>query len=589
MAAGNALRDRRIRRERSVHDDRSVNERKRSGAEAMKRGKMVLETGRRLKKEAWFMALAGMLVFGSQSLASAAEAATEEAAEKMAAAEAVLPGDGTYEPDGFTWSGGSGRLSIECPSFTVDNGEVTAQIMFTSGKIIYVKVGDEQFEPVEQTEDASCFEVPVTLNEETDIIGCTTAMSVPHEVSYVIAVWYGEAAEAAGFTRETVEENDETEADTEEAGNAETSGAKAAADGAGESTDESVEIEGLTLTGQIDFQYARGVDIYTYEGGYRCIDVHRDGRQYLVVPEGASVPETAEDSMTVLQAPLEHTYVAATAVMALINAADALNHVSYSSLQADDWYVEAAAQAMQNGEIVYAGKYSAPDYEMLLSGACSLAVESTMILHSPDIQDMLEQLGIPVFVDWSSYEEHPLGRVEWIKVYGSLFDEEETAAAFFDEQASVMDELSDLESTGKTVAFFSVNSTGTVTVRTSGDYIAKMIELAGGSYVPENLTEEDGESGKSSMNITMEDFYSSCVDADYLVYNATIEDPISSLEELLGKNALFADFKAVQENHVWCTDRQLYQATDIVGQLMMDFHQMLTEDDADMTFLKKVE
>jgi iron complex transport system substrate-binding protein len=62
----------------------------------------------------------------------------------------------------------------------------------------------------------------------------------------------------------------------------------------------------------------------------------------------------------------------------------------------------------------------------------------------------------------------------------------------------------------------------------------------------------------------MEDFYAAAVDADYLIYNAAIDAPLNSLDDLLGKSALFADFKAVKDGNVWSTDRYLYQATDIV-------------------------
>ena len=85
----------------------------------------------------------------------------------------------------------------------------------------------------------------------------------------------------------------------------------------------------------------------------------------------------------------------------------------------------------------------------------------------------------------------------------------------------------------------------------------------------------------------MEEFYAAAVNADYLVYNASIEAPLYSINDLIGKNELFAGFKAVKEGQVWCTDRYLYQATDIVGQLIRDFHIMLTGgDESEITFLK---
>ena len=79
-------------------------------------------------------------------------------------------------------------------------------------------------------------------------------------------------------------------------------------------------------------------------------------------------------------------------------------------------------------------------------------------------------------------------------------------------------------------------------------------------------------------------------DADVLVYNASIEEPVHTVEDLLGKSSLFADFKAVQEGNVWCTDRYLYQATDRSGDLIRDLHRILTgQDTENLTFLKKVQ
>ena len=54
--------------------------------------------------------------------------------------------------------------------------------------------------------------------------------------------------------------------------------------------------------------------------------------------------------------------------------------------------VESAKKAMESGAMTFAGKYSEPDYEKIVDGDCKLAVESTMILHSPKVQEMIEDL-----------------------------------------------------------------------------------------------------------------------------------------------------------------------------------------------------
>ena len=196
-------------------------------------------------------------------------------------------------------------------------------------------------------------------------------------------------------------------------------------------------------------------------------------------------------------------------------------------------------------------------------------------------------LGVPVFVEYSSYESHPLGRTEWIRLYGAMLNREAQADAFFDAQAAVIDELRGFENTGKTVSYFYLSTDGSVVVRSSTDYVARMIDIAGGKYIFDDIG--DPESRRSTVSLTMEDFYAAAVDADYLIYNANVDDTVRDLDDLLGKSALLADFKAVKEGNVWCTGKYLYQATDIVGQLSTDIHWMLLGVDGEMTFLSRLE
>ena len=101
------------------------------------------------------------------------------------------------------------------------------------------------------------------------------------------------------------------------------------------------------------------------------------------------------------------------------------------------------------------------------------------------------------------------------------------------------------------MAFFYISTDGSAVVRKSDDYIPRMIELGGGRYVFDNL--ENLESRSASVSMTMEEFYAAAVDADYLIYNGTIDASISTTEELVAKSELLADFKAVKEGNVWCT------------------------------------
>ncbi len=345
------------------------------------------------------------------------------------------------------------------------------------------------------------------------------------------------------------------------------------------------ELPGLTFEAETELEYAQCFRLYRYEGGYTLITIENGG-DFLVVPEDGQVPGGLDDGITVLRQPLDRIYLAATSAMSLFNAVDALDHIRLTGTRASGWYIDAAVEALNSGAMLFSGKYSEPDYELMIGEDCNLAIESTMIYHTPKVKEMIEDLGIPVLVDRSSYEPHPLGRTEWIKLYAVLVDKEDEAAAFFDQQASVIRELENFENTGKTVAFFAVNSDGSVVIRKPSDYIPKMIALAGGRYAFEDFVTDQA---ATSISITMEDFYAKAVDADVLIYNASIAAPISTVDELLALNELFADFKGVQEGNVWCTGKSFYQATDIVGQMIRDIHLALTDgDESQMTFLTRV-
>lgn len=346
------------------------------------------------------------------------------------------------------------------------------------------------------------------------------------------------------------------------------------------------QIEGHAYEHSMELKYAEGFEIHYYEDDYAVIDIY-DSQSYLIVPENGKVPENLPEDLTVMCRPFDNIYLAASSVMALFDSLGALDSIAFSGTEEDGWYIENAAAAMKSGKIAFAGKYSQPDYEGLVDGNCRLAIESSMILHSPEVMEKIQEVGIPVFIDYSSYETHPLGRTEWIKLYGFLTEKDTEAEDFFDQQAQIVNDLKDFPNTEKTVAFFYINSTGQVVVRKYDDYIPQMIEIAGGRYVFDDL--KNTENNAASIKISMEQFYDEAVDADYLIYNATIENPLRSMEELKDKSELFEEFKAVKEGNVWTTDKYMYQASDITAELINDINSMLTNgDEEDMTFLLKV-
>ena len=344
-----------------------------------------------------------------------------------------------------------------------------------------------------------------------------------------------------------------------------------------------VDIPGLTYDHSMELSYAEEFSVDYYNDGYALITINQEG-QFLVVPEGKKAPKGLEKDITVIQQPLNNIYLVATSAMDLFRAIDGIDSIRLSGTQENGWYIQEAKDAMESGKMIYAGKYNAPDYELILSKGCDLAIESTMIYHKPEVKEKLEQFGIPVLVEHSSYESHPLGRTEWLKLYGVLLGKEDLADKLFQEQVDKLKAIEDSESTGKTVAFFYINSVGAANVRKSGDYVSKMIELAGGKYIFNDLGAEEDNS-LSTMNMQMEEFYAGAKDADYIIYNSTIDGELTDISQLLEKSSLLADFKAVKDGNVWCTNQNLFQETMELGTMIEDIHTMLTSDDPDLDTL----
>ena len=342
----------------------------------------------------------------------------------------------------------------------------------------------------------------------------------------------------------------------------------------------------LNYEKSMDLDYATEFAVDYYENGFTLISIS-DGSRFLLNTEGEQVPEDLENGITVLNAPVSDIYLVASAAMDMFCSIGALDHICLSGLPEEKWEIPEAKAAMESGQIVYAGKYNAPDYELICSKECGLAIESTMIGHSPEVKENLESFGIPVLVDHSSYETNPLGRTEWVKLYGLLTGHEDQAEQAFDAEAKAFEQVSDQDATGKTVAFFYITTNGEANVRKSADYLPKMIELAGGSYIFDDLGDE--EEATSTVSLQMEEFYAGAKDADYIIYNSTIEGELSSMQDLLAKSPLLEKFKAVKEGHVYCTTKNLYQSTMELGTITSDIRKMLTGDDADLTYLYKVE
>ena len=159
---------------------------------------------------------------------------------------------------------------------------------------------------------------------------------------------------------------------------------------------------------------------------------------------------------------------------------------------------------------------------------------------------------------------------------------------FFSEKCSLLDEVTSRESTGCTAAFFYISSNGSAVVRKPGDYISKMIELAGGKYVFTAGDLNVDENALSSANIQFEAFYALAKDADCLIYNGTVDGGVDTLAQLTAKNPLLADFRAVQTGNVWCTNATVFQQTSAAAEMTGELHRIFAGEEGGCAFFRRL-
>ena len=476
----------------------------------------------------------------------------EESAEKTETVAEKPIEDGVIQVD-ITLEGGSGRAYVESPvTVTTKDGVSYATLVWSSPNYDYVRIDDVKYLNENQGGN-STFTIPVgSLEEPFTFIADTTAMSKPHEIEYTI-IWNS---------------SDDEEDGSEIAENA--------AFGKRDENAETPLVDGKEPAEKVELKHATGFDIFRYDGGKSLIRIYGVG-DYTV------------DSGR----PAQKTYLVSTSAMDLVRELGALVKVRFSPLRAADWHIDEVSRIIEDGQMLYAGKYRAPDYELLVANGCDLAIENTMIYHEPEVKEKLEELGIPVIVETSSYESDPLGRLEWIKVYGEIYGKSAEAEAFYEEKLKDVEKVtaagpSDQNLQKKTVACFYVSATGMINVRVPGDYITQMIEMAGGEYVP-GASATSGKSGMGTLNMQMEDFLKEAGDADILLYNMTIVGDVESVADLTGKNAVFEQFKAVKEGNVYCLEGDFFQKTTCMTDFITDLHDLLEGSDRDYAFFTRLE
>ena len=367
--------------------------------------------------------------------------------------------DGVYTPDSFSWSGGTGKVSITCSKVTVTGGQAYATITFSSPHYQYVKANGNVYYPSAKTGSSTSFVIPVELNKNNSVVGMTTAMSTAHEIKYTIFVYIAEAAKANASARANGKEVTVIGANGSDSSKTATANKK---------MDEvAPEIIGLEYQSETKAEYAKYFKIYHYDQGITLLEIDmnkKTGRKaagkkwkeaseisglnpaeqeqatlylnnvvkYLIVPENAEIPAGLDKEVIVVRQPADHVYAGSNKTISLMEELGQLDKVTTVGVKKNKCKNETIKEKMAENEVIYAGTSGKLNYKKLVKNKCNLALLSSSVLPEKrsskkaakkkmtayrKMTEKMTLLQIPVIVDRAKDEKGKDAQKEWEKVY----------------------------------------------------------------------------------------------------------------------------------------------------------------------------
>lgn len=367
--------------------------------------------------------------------------------------------DGVYTPDSFSWSGGTGKVSITCSKVTVTGGQAYATITFSSPHYQYVKANGNVYYPSAKTGSSTSFVIPVEMNKNNSVVGMTTAMSTAHEIKYTIFVYIAEAAKANASARANGKEVTVIGVNGSDSSKTATANKK---------MDEvAPEIIGLEYQSETKAECAKYFKIYHYDQGITLLEIDmnkKTGRKaagkkwkeaseisglnpaeqeqaalylnnvvkYLIVPENAEIPAGLDKEVIVVRQPADHVYAGSNKTISLMEELGQLDKVTTVGVKKNKCKNETIKEKMAEKEVIYAGTSGKLNYKKLVKNKCNLALLSSSVLPEKrsskkaakkkmtayrKMTEKMTLLQIPVIVDRAKDEKGKDAQKEWKKVY----------------------------------------------------------------------------------------------------------------------------------------------------------------------------
>ena len=295
---------------------------------------------------------------------------------------------------------------------------------------------------------------------------------------------------------------------------------------------------------EIRFDYAKLIRVWECDG-FKKMEIRNPWdttcllQTYLLVDKTKEIPANCPGGV-VVRVPLEKSAVFTTVHCSLIEELGAVGSIS-GICELEYITNPNIISLTQSGKIVDFGSSMSPDIEKIIT------VSPDAILLSPFNNSGghggLDKLGIPI-VECADYmESDPLGRAEWIKLYGMLFGKESEADSIFSkvtETYTQIEKEAQQETGSHPSLLYGLDNGGSWFIPGGKSYMAKMFASAGANYIFGETTHSGAEP------FAFETVYDKGCNADiWLILGTEVAD--KTYKDL----QRFSSFKSYKEKRVY--------------------------------------
>jgi len=203
-------------------------------------------------------------------------------------------------------------------------------------------------------------------------------------------------------------------------------------------------------------------------------------------------------------------------------------------------------EGVENKKIAVVGGLNQLNIEKVISLSPNVIMNGNVFGDANNNLAKLNKIGIPAIFNYDWKEAHPLGRAEWIKVFGALYQKEKEANSIFSDIEKKYKKEKTQATEEKPTVLFGALYNGVWYIPGGGSYVAQLVKDAKGDY-PWISTKESG-----SLSLSFESVF-----AKYNKVDVWLNPNFNTITALLENDERYAHFVKLSKQNIFNNNKRV--------------------------------